>query len=193
MRKRFAASADTESFPSLFITPIYKDEAEEEGLQARKPHLQSWEDLSKMATGPSKTTCFLPVDDSAPMGISGFLPPPGLDRDVSEEVWPQDCIFLGSRELGVPVHSQAKSHLIGQLKMRVPAVPSGEHLPQQRDQGCRCHEYYPAEGARQSNRWVSLNILLHCLSLGLKWKLTFPSPVATAEFFTFAGILHAAL
>ena len=39
----------------------------------------------------------------------------------------------------------------------------------------------------------SLNILWHCLSLGLEWKLTFPSPVATAEFSKFAGILSAAV
>ena len=31
------------------------------------------------------------------------------------------------------------------------------------------------------------------LSLGLEWKLTFSSPVATAEFSKFAGILNAAL
>jgi len=46
-------------------------------------------------------------------------------------------------------------------------------------------------------RWVqlcgSLSILWHCLSLGLEWKLTFPSPVATAEFSRFVGILSAAL
>ena len=46
-------------------------------------------------------------------------------------------------------------------------------------------------------RWVqlcgSLSILWHCLSLGLEWKLTFSSPVATAEFSIFAGILSAAL
>ena len=46
-------------------------------------------------------------------------------------------------------------------------------------------------------RWVqfcsSLNILWHCLSLVLEWKLTFSSPVATAEFSKFAGILGAAL
>ena len=34
-------------------------------------------------------------------------------------------------------------------------------------------------------RWAklcgSLNIIWHCLSLGLEWKLTFSSPVATAE------------
>ena len=43
-------------------------------------------------------------------------------------------------------------------------------------------------------RWVqlcsSLNILLHCLSFGLEWKLTFSSPVATAEFSKFAGIIE---
>ena len=39
----------------------------------------------------------------------------------------------------------------------------------------------------------SLNILWHCLSLGLEWKLTFSSPVATAEFSKFVGILSAAL
>ena len=39
----------------------------------------------------------------------------------------------------------------------------------------------------------SLSILWHCLSLGLEWKLTFSSPVATAEFSKFAGILSAAL
>ena len=40
---------------------------------------------------------------------------------------------------------------------------------------------------------LSLNMLRHCLSLGLERNLTFSSPVATAEFFKFAGILSAAL
>ena len=39
----------------------------------------------------------------------------------------------------------------------------------------------------------SLSILWHCLSLGLEWKLTFSSPMATAEFSKFADILSAAL
>ena len=39
----------------------------------------------------------------------------------------------------------------------------------------------------------NLSILWHCLSLGLEWKLTFSSPVATAEFSKFGGILSAAL
>ena len=38
----------------------------------------------------------------------------------------------------------------------------------------------------------SLSILWHCLSLGLEWKPTFSSPVATV-FFKVAGILSAAL
>ena len=46
-------------------------------------------------------------------------------------------------------------------------------------------------------RWVqlygSLNILWHCLFWRLEWKLTFSSPVATAEFPKFGGKLSAAL
>ena len=34
----------------------------------------------------------------------------------------------------------------------------------------------------------SLNIFWYCLSLGLDWKPSFSSPVATAEFSRFAGI-----
>ena len=48
-----------------------------------------------------------------------------------------------------------------------------------------------------SMKWVqlcsSLNILWHCLSLRLEWKLILSSPVATAEFSKFASILNAAL
>ena len=39
----------------------------------------------------------------------------------------------------------------------------------------------------------SFNILWHCLSFGLEWKLTFSSPVTITEFSKFAGILSAAL
>ena len=38
----------------------------------------------------------------------------------------------------------------------------------------------------------SLNILWHCLSLGFERKLTFSSPVASAEFSKFSGIGSAA-
>ena len=44
---------------------------------------------------------------------------------------------------------------------------------------------------RVGHDWVielKLNILWHFLSLGLEWKLTISSPVATAEFFWFADI-----
>ena len=40
--------------------------------------------------------------------------------------------------------------------------------------------------------WGGQNILWHCLSLGMEWKLTFSSPMATAGFSKFAGILSAA-
>ena len=40
--------------------------------------------------------------------------------------------------------------------------------------------------------WSSLNILWHCPSLAFGWKLTFSSPVATASFSKFAGILSTA-
>ena len=39
--------------------------------------------------------------------------------------------------------------------------------------------------------WGSLSILWHCLSLGLEWKLTFSSPVATAEFSKFVALNRA--
>jgi len=39
----------------------------------------------------------------------------------------------------------------------------------------------------------SLSILCHCLYLGLELKVTFFSPVTTAEFSKFAGRLRAAL
>ena len=39
----------------------------------------------------------------------------------------------------------------------------------------------------------SLNILRHCLALGLERTLTFSSPVATAEFSKFAGIFSVAV
>ena len=39
----------------------------------------------------------------------------------------------------------------------------------------------------------SLSILWHCLSLVLEWKLTFSSPVATAELSIFSGVSSAAL
>ena len=37
--------------------------------------------------------------------------------------------------------------------------------------------------------YSSLNILSHCPSFELKWTLTFPSPVATGEFFFFFNLL----
>ena len=45
--------------------------------------------------------------------------------------------------------------------------------------------------SEMSATYSSLNIVWHCPSLGLEWKLTFSGPVARAEFPKFAGILSA--
>ena len=54
-------------------------------------------------------------------------------------------------------------------------------------------EHYFASMWDDCNCGGSLNILWHCLSLGLDWKLTFTSNVTTAEISKFAGMLSAAL
>ena len=41
--------------------------------------------------------------------------------------------------------------------------------------------------------YANLKIHWHCLSLGVESKLTIYSPVSTAEFSKFAGIINAAL
>ena len=46
---------------------------------------------------------------------------------------------------------------------------------------------------KMSQLYGNLNILRHCPSLGLEWKLTFSGPVATAHFSKFAGILSGTL
>ena len=52
------------------------------------------------------------------------------------------------------MHSEAKSHLICHLRLQIPAVPSGEHLPSRGTQRCRCHEYQLPEGQTQRSRWA---------------------------------------
>jgi len=59
--------------------------------------------------------------------------------------------------------------------------------------GLENFEHYFASAWDEGQLWGSLNILWHCLSLGLEWKLTFSSTVATAEFSKSAGVLSAAL
>ena len=55
--------------------------------------------------------------------------------------------------------------------------------------GLENFEHYFTSVWDECNLWGSLSILWHCLSLGLEWKLTFSSPVATTEFSKFVGIL----
>ena len=54
-------------------------------------------------------------------------------------------------------------------------------------------EYYFTSVWDECNCAVVWTFFWHCLSLGLEWKLTFSSPVVTAVFSKFAGILSAAL
>ena len=54
-------------------------------------------------------------------------------------------------------------------------------------------EHYLASMWIECNCTVVWTFFGIALSLGLEWKLTFSSPVATAEFSKFAGILSAAL
>ena len=54
-------------------------------------------------------------------------------------------------------------------------------------------EHYFASVWDECSCVVVWTFLWHCLSLRLEWKLTFCSPVATAEFSKFAGILSVAL
>ena len=57
--------------------------------------------------------------------------------------------------------------------------------------GLEIFEHYFTSMWDEWNLCSSLSILWHCLSLVLEWKLTFPSPVATAAFFKFADMLNA--
>ena len=59
--------------------------------------------------------------------------------------------------------------------------------------GLENFEHYFGSVWDECNCVVIWTFLWHCLSLGLEWKLTFSSPVATAEFSKFPGILKAAL
>ena len=52
---------------------------------------------------------------------------------------------------------------------------------------------YSPWGCKEWDTTEQLHFLLFFLSLGLEWKLAFSSPVATAEFSKFAGILSEAL
>ena len=59
--------------------------------------------------------------------------------------------------------------------------------------GLENFEHYFTSMWDECNCAVVWAFFWHCFSLGLEWKLTFSSPVATAEFSQFAGILSAIL
>ena len=53
-------------------------------------------------------------------------------------------------------------------------------------------DHYFSSIWNEHNCAVVLSILWHCISLRMEWKLTFSSPVATAEFSKFDGMLNTA-
>ena len=59
--------------------------------------------------------------------------------------------------------------------------------------GLENFEHYFASTWGEWNCAVVWAFLWHCLSLGLEWKLTFSSPMTTAEFSKFAAIQSVAL
>ena len=58
---------------------------------------------------------------------------------------------------------------------------------------CIAGGFFASWATREFQLYSSWNVLWHCPSLGLEWKLTFSSPVATAEVSRFADVLSATL
>ena len=96
------------------------------------------------------------------------------------------CLFYGPMDIGVLISGSSafsKSSLnIWKFLVHIQLKPSLENF-----------EHYFASVWDECNCAVVWTFFGHCLSMGLKWKLTFSSPVTTAEFSKFAGILSAAL
>ena len=92
---------------------------------------------------------------------------------------PMDCSLPGSSVLGILQERK--------LEWIVIPLSRGSSQPRDRTQvSCIAGRLFTIWATREAHshvRWVqlygSLNILWHCLSLGLEWKLTFSSPVAT--------------
>ena len=115
--------------------------------------------------------------------VKGFGIVNKAEIDVSLEL---SCLFDGPSDVGNLISGSSafsKSSLnIWKFTVHVLLKPGLENF-----------EHYFTSVWDECNCAVVLSILWHCLSLGLEWKLTFSSPVATAEFSKFAGILSAAL
>ena len=113
--------------------------------------------------------------------VKGFGIVHKAEADVFLEL---SCFFDDPVDVGKLItgfSAFAKSSLnIWKFMVHVPLKPGLENFE---------HHYR----MRRAQLCGSLSILWHCLSLGLEWKRTFSSPVATAEFSKFAGILSAAL
>ena len=74
-------------------------------------------------------------------------------------------------------------------------VKSLSHVRPSATPGTAAHQAPPSMGFSRQEYWSDMSAIVRQFehSLALEWKLTFSSPVATAEFSKFAGILSAAL
>ena len=103
---------------------------------------------------------------------------------VNEEVFLEfSCFFYDPRDVGnlISCSSAFSKSSLNIWKFSVPVLltPGLE----------KCEHYF-------ASMWNECNcavVLWHCPSLELEWKPTFSSPVATAEFSIFAGIMSTAL
>ena len=104
--------------------------------------------------------CSSPVGPHYFLRTSGFPHPLPWAKWGSGEDWPQDCSFLGPRELWVPMHSEPNSHLIGHLWPQVPCMAGGENLPQQAPPGSR-HRTDDGQDVEGQVSWVHPLLCLH--------------------------------
>ena len=121
-----------------------------------------------------------------------------LACEMSTIVWWKWKMKVAQSYLALFDPMDYKVHVILQARMlEWVAFPfsSGSFWPRNQTRvSCIAGRFFTSWVTRESLQlYGSLNILWHCPSLGLEWKLTFSSPVAIVEFSKFVDILSAAL
>ena len=115
--------------------------------------------------------------------VKGFGIVNKADRDVFLQLscFFDDPVDVGNLISGSSAFSKSSSN-IQKFTVHVQFKPGLENF-----------EHYFTSMWDECNRVVVWTFFWNCLSLGLEWKLTFSSPVATAAFSKFAGVFSAAL
>ena len=106
--------------------------------------------------GPSKFSSFSPVGPQRFLRGFRLLASSVLNWGESEQDWPLEGSFLAPRELGVPGHSEPKSHLIGHLRPLFPASSDRYTCPSKETLKCRLQDILPkhrtgSKGASELN------------------------------------------